>query len=248
MSKIKILIAEDESPARRKLVEFIKRTGTETELLEADDGLTAVENYSEFSPDIIFLDIQMPRLDGFEVLEQIGSDNLPVIIFATAYDEYAIKAFEVSAIDYLLKPFDFDRFNKAFQHALEQLSLKKNLRENISRLLKKRNIDKKYDNKILVNSGRKFFFVEVKDITYISSYEKYVLLHTEDGKYLLRETMQNMEEKLDKEKFARIHRSYIVNIEIIKEMQPVTHGDYIVLLTTGEKLNMSRRYRGNLFT
>ena len=247
MNKLKILIAEDEAPARRKLKEFIRRTGEESEIIEADNGLTAVEKFYEFSPEIIFLDIQMPQLNGFEVLDQIDPDKYPVIIFATAYDEHAIKAFEINAIDYLLKPFDYDRFDKAFKRAFVHLEQKGNRIKSIKVLLSERNIGKKYADKILVNSNKKYFFVEVSDIIYISSNEKYVMLHSEDGRYLLRETMQNMEEKLDEKKFVRIHRSYIVNVDEIRHIEPATHGDYIVTLSNDEKVNLSRRYRGNIF-
>ncbi|MGD8779718.1 MAG: LytTR family DNA-binding domain-containing protein [Ignavibacteria bacterium] len=247
MNKIKILIAEDEAPARKKLIGFINKTGVETEIIESGDGVSAVEKYFETSPEIIFLDIQMPVMNGFEVLEQINKEPLPVIIFTTAYDQYAIKAFEVSAIDYLLKPFDYGRFEKAFSKALNQLTLEKNSRINIETLLKETKSAKKYTERILVNSGQRYFFINFSDVLYISANEKYVTLHTPEGKHLVRETMQNMEEKLDPGKFTRIHRSYIVNIPEIKEMQPLTHGDYIVVLKNGEKLNLSRRFRGKLF-
>ena len=189
----------------------------------------------------------MPVMNGFEVLEQINNQKLPVIIFTTAYDQYAIKAFEVSAIDYLLKPFDYDRFQKAFSKALNQLTLEKRNLLNIETLLKETKPEKKYKYRILVNVGQRYFFVNIKDVLYISSSEKYVTLHTFEGKYMIRETMQNMEKELDPEKFTRIHRSYIVNIPEIREMKPLSHGDYIVILKNGEKLNMSRRYRGKLF-
>lgn len=247
MNKIKILIAEDEAPARKKLIGFINKTGVETEIIESGDGVSAVEKFFEYSPEILFLDIQMPVMNGFEVLEQINDKPLPVIIFTTAYDQYAIKAFDVSAIDYLLKPFDYDRFQKAFSKALNQLTLERRNKINIEALLKEAKHEKKYDERILVNSGQRYFFINFNDVLYISSNEKYVMLHTRQGRYMIRETMRNMENKLDPEKFARIHRSYIVNIPEIKEMQPLTHGDYVVILKNGEKLNMSRRFRGKIF-
>lgn len=247
MNKIKILIAEDEAPARKKLVSFINKAGVETETVEAGDGVSAVEKFFEFSPEILFLDIQMPVMNGFEVLEQINNQKLPVIIFTTAYDQYAIKAFEVSAIDYLLKPFDYDRFQKAFSKAVNQLSLEKRSQLNIETLLKETKSEQKYKERILVNVGQRYFFVNIKDVLYISSNEKYVTLHTAEGKYMIRETMLNMENELDPEKFTRIHRSYIVNISEIKEMKPLSHGDYTVILKNSEKLSMSRRFRGKLF-
>lgn len=247
MNKIKILIAEDEAPARKKLIGFINKAGVETEIIESGDGVSAVEKYFEFNPEIIFLNIQMPVMNGLEVFEQINDKPLPVIIFTTAYDQYAIKAFDVSAIDYLLKPFDYNRFQKAFSKALSQLTLEKRSRINIETLIKETIREKKYLERILVNSGQRYFFINFENVLYISSNEKYVTLHIKENKYIVRETMQNMEEKLDPQKFTRIHRSHIVNISEIKEMKPLSHGDYIVILKNGEKLNMSRRFRWKVF-
>ena len=247
MEKIKILIAEDEAPARKKLTGFIKRTEINCDIVETDNGISAVEKYYEWNPDILFLDIQMPGMTGFEVLEQIQTEHLPAIIFATAYDQYAIKAFDVSAVDYLLKPFDYDRFYTAFAKALKEAAGGRQTIDALKLLLKETKSGQKYKERILVNTGQRYFFINVDDILYISSNEKYVTLNTTEGKYLFRETMRNMEDELNSEKFARIHRSYIVNLSAVKEMKPLSHGDYTVILNNKERLTLSRRYRGRVF-
>ena len=189
----------------------------------------------------------MPGMTGFEVIEQVGIEKMPVIIFVTAYDQFALNAFEVNAVDYLLKPFDKERFLKSFNHAKEHIDLKYNKNDVVKNLFNEIKKEKKQVERIMVNVGSKYFFVNVSEILFIKAEEKYVELNTVKGKYLLRETMTKLEEELDQNKFARIHRSYIVNIEHIGEIQPWSHGDYIVVMKNGEKLSMSRRYRQNLF-
>lgn len=243
---LKILIADDEKPARKKIISFLKDFDKEFQLSEAENGLETIEKIENESPDLVFLDIQMPGLNGFEVIENIGSDRMPSVIFATAYDQYAIEAFKINAVDYLLKPFDKERFVISLTRALDKVNTKQmniNVLENLLKSVRKENRRK---DKFLINHRSKYFFVSTSEIIYVSAQEKYVELITDKGKYLLRNTMNNMEEELNN-KFVRIHRSYIVNMDYIQEIQPWSHGDYIVILKNGEKLNMSRRYRKNLF-
>ncbi|MCK9209940.1 MAG: LytTR family DNA-binding domain-containing protein [Ignavibacteriaceae bacterium] len=244
---MKILIADDEKPARKKIISFLKSLALNDELMEAENGIDAVENILNKKPELVFLDIQMPGLTGFDVIREVGIDKMPAVVFVTAYDQYAIDAFEVNAVDYLLKPFDKERFIKSFNRAVEQITLTKSKNESIKNLLKEIVHEKKTVEKLLVNIGARYFFVNSHEIIYISSAEKYVELNTTKGKYLYRETMNNLESALDKNKFARIHRSYIVNVDYIQEMQPWSHGDFVILLKNGEKISMSRRYRDNLF-
>jgi two-component system, LytTR family, response regulator len=246
MTPIKILVADDEPPARRKIISFIKDSERACEIYEATNGIEAVEKISELKPSLVFLDIQMPGMTGFEVIENIGVDHMPFVVFVTAYDQYALDAFEVNAIDYLLKPFDHERFQKAFCKALERIELKNPVKIDYVKLLAEINSNKKYSERFLVNQSSKYFFVQADDISYISSEEKYVSLHAGSGTFLLRETMNNMEEKLGTDKFARVHRSYIVNISYIKEIQPWSHGDYIIVLKNNEKITLSRRYKNRL--
>lgn len=247
MSKLKILIADDEKPARKKILSFLKNTDGNFDLIEAENGIDTVEKILNGKPHLVFLDIQMPGITGFEVIENIGIEKMPVVVFVTAYDQYAVNAFEVNAVDYLLKPFDKERFFKSFNRAKEQIDFKNKKNELIKNLLNEIKKEKRQLERILVNTGSRYFFVNVSEILFISAEEKYVELNTAKGKYLLRETMTKLEEELDPNKFARIHRSYIVNIEHIGEIQPWSHGDYIVIMKNGEKLSMSRRFRQNLF-
>jgi len=216
------------------------------QIFEAGNGLEAIDKIRNDKPDIVFLDIQMPGKDGFGVLAEIGSENMPPVVFVTAYDQYAIDAFDVNAVDYLLKPFDQERFKVSFNRVLDEIKIKRNKSDELRLILNEIKKEKKYLDRILINVGAKYFFVALKEILYISSAEKYAELHTIKGKYLLRETMTNLEASLDPEMFARIHRSYIVNIEQIQEMQPWSHGDYVVILKNGEKLQMSRRFKDRL--
>lgn len=245
---MKVLIVDDEQPARKKIISFLKSEKDIDLILEAGNGIEAIKKIKNDNPDIVFLDIQMPGVSGFGVIEEIGVENMPPVVFVTAYDQYAINAFDVNAVDYLLKPFDKDRFSKSFERVIDEIKFKRRKTNDFRLILDEVKKEKKFLERFLVSVGSKYFFVAAREIIFISSAEKYVELHTAKGKYLLRDTMNNVEESLEPEKFARIHRSYIVNVEQIQEMQPWSHGDYIIILKNGEKLNMSRRYRENLFS
>ncbi len=247
MQKLIVLIVDDEQPARDKIVSFLKNESRIEKIIEAEDGFDAITKIKENSPSLIFLDIQMPGANGFEVIDAIGADEMPPVIFVTAFDQFAINAFEVNAIDYLLKPFDEERFLKSFSRAIKNIDTKKQNVDSLTKLLTDAGAINENLKRILVNKGSKYFFIKADDIFFISAEEKYIEIHTEKERYLLRHTMQAMEEKLDKQKFKRIHRSYIVNMDCIKEMQPYSHGDYIVILSNSEKIKMGRRYRAALF-
>jgi two-component system LytT family response regulator len=250
VNHLRILLVDDEQPARSKLRKYLEAEATDSGsmiLLEARDGPDAVAQIETNRPDLVFLDIQTPGMNGFEVIEKIGVEKMPAVVFVTAYDEYAIDAFDVQAVDYLLKPFDAERFQKSFTRALKQIELKQpheNLLQNLLNEIKK---EKAYIERILVNEGPRYFYVPCNQIVFISVTEKYLTLHTEKDEFLVRETLQNMEQQLDPARFKRIHRSHIINLDYLKEMQPWSHGDYVVLLKTGHKLTLSRRYRDNLF-
>jgi len=244
--KLKILVADDEQPSRRKVISFLKELQKNVTIIEAENGKEAIDKIKSEKPDLVLLDIQMPGFDGFAVIENVGIDIMPPVVFITAYDQYAINAFEINAVDYLLKPFDKNRFKKSFDRAIEHIHSKNKLGNDYKLLIEEIKKEKKYLDRFMVNIGSKYFFINVNEIIYVSAEEKYIELHTDKGKYLVRETMNNTEESLDPQKFARIHRSYIVNIEQIKEMQPWSHGDYVVLLKNGEKIQMSRRFKDRL--
>jgi two-component system LytT family response regulator len=248
MTGLSILVVDDEPPARKKIGAFLKQEEGIAAIAEAGNGVDAVKLIQANKPHLVFLDIQMPGMNGFEVIETVGVENMPAVVFVTAYDQYAIEAFEVQAVDYLLKPFDQERFRKSFSRARQQIHFKTEQALVFKNLLAEINQDKKYLKRIMVNVGSRFFFVKTGDIMYISADEKYVKLHTDKEAYLIRETMNSMEARLDPTKFARIHRSHLVNLDFIQEMQPWSHGDYVVLLKNGAKLTASRRYRDRLFS
>ena len=245
---LRILIADDESPARRKLREYLDEEADIGEIAEAANGVEAQQLIASFQPNLVLLDIQMPGKTGFEVIETVGVEAMPAVIFVTAYDQYAIEAFEVQALDYLLKPFDRERFRKALARARQRLQARENNPEVLTQLLKTMRQPQAYPGRIMVNQDGRLFFVKTVEIRYIAAAEKYVQLHAKSGKYLLRETMNHLEERLDPSQFVRIHRSHIVNIDRIREMHPGSHGDYVAILQDGEELIVSRRYRDRLFS
>jgi two-component system LytT family response regulator len=239
--KIRAIIIDDEPPARKKIRHLLKSEMRIEIIGEADDGFSAVEAIDRLRPDLIFLDIQMPKMNGFEVLQAV--DRKPQVIFTTAYDQYALKAFDVRALDYLLKPFDEERFREALDRALDAGGGRLEVRQKISDLLDEIQSRRPFLNRLLLKENGKIFFVKTDDIQWIEAEEKYVNLHTSGKSHLYRETMNNLEKKLDPEKFIRIHRSYIIHMDFMKELQPWSHGDYAILMKDGMKLNLGRSYR-----
>jgi two-component system LytT family response regulator len=246
LKKLKILVIDDEQPARSKIQSFLKGEERVEWVMEAEDGREAVEAIIRHRPDLVFLDIQMPGMDGFEVIKAVGLESMPAVVFVTAFDEYAIAAFEVQAVDYLLKPYDQDRFGRSFDRAWERIRSGEENATLFTRLLEEVKTESRYLKRILVRKRGRYFFVRTEDVIYVSAEEKYVNIHTQEGKHLIRETLIGIEERLDPSRFARIHRSHIVNLDYVKEIQPWTHGDSIVILTNEEKLFLSRRYRDRL--
>ena len=199
-------------------------------------------------PDLVFLDVQMPACDGFGVIEQVGAEQMPAVVFVTAYDEYALKAFEVHAIDYLLKPFGRDRFEQTLQHAREHLERRRagDLGKRLMALVQDIKPEPQRLDRLVVKSGGRVFFLRTQDIDWIEAAGNYVRLHLGEDSHLFRETMNNMEARLDARRFVRIHRSRIVNTDRIKEMQPWFNGEYVVVLQNGTRLTLSRGYREKL--
>ena len=248
MKKIKVLVADDEPLARERLAGLLSQEADIEVVGQARDGEEAVTAIHDDSPDLVFLDVQMPQMSGFDVIEAVGSDRMPLVVFVTAYDQHALKAFQVRALDYLLKPFDRERFKDALGRARKQLERDENgdLGRRLLALVKDLRRDQPKSDRLVVKSGGRLFYLRTDEIDWVEAAGNYVRLHVGPGSHLLRETMNAIEGRLDPEKFFRIHRSRIVNMERIQELQPWLNGEYAVLLRTGTRLTLSRGYREKL--
>jgi two-component system, LytTR family, response regulator len=246
--KIRTLIIDDESLARNRLRQLLQNE-SEIEIIgECSDGCAAVEAIRRDSPDLIFLDIQMPELDGFGVLESIPPTQMPAVVFVTAHDKFALRAFEVHAVDYLLKPFDRERFQIALQRALGHVRNRESraLTSQLSALLAEWKGGAKAPDRLPVKSGGRVIFVKTDEIDWVEAAHNYVELHVGKELHMLRQTFDAIEARLSSGKFVRISRSVIVNRDRIKELQPLFHGEYAVVLHDGTQLTLSRRYRDKL--
>ena len=254
MEMIRALIVDDEPVARRGIRQHLQTESDVAIIGECANGREAVAAIERQTPDLVFLDVQMPLLDGFGVVAAIGAQNLPAVVFVTAYDEHAIRAFEVNALDYLLKPIDNERFQKTLARVRERIggSKTKQLEQNLIALLRSleeaRAEGKRatYLERVVIKEAGRVFFISVDEIDWISAHGNYVQIHAKGKAHLLRETMDGMEGKLDARKFLRLRRSTIVRIERIKELQPLFNGEYVVILKDNSRLTSSRRYRQNL--
>jgi two-component system LytT family response regulator len=246
--KTRVLIVDDEPLARDRLRDLLA-ADSEVELVgECCDGPEAVAAIKGGKPDIVFLDVQMPGTDGFGVVQEVGVEDMPATVFVTAYDRYALQAFEVNALDYLLKPYDRERFQQALRRAKEQVASRRtaDAQENLLALLGSVKAEQKFLQRVAIKTGEGITFLRVEEIDWIEAAGNFVRFHAGGKTHLLRETMNNLEAKFDPEQFLRIHRSTIVHIEAIKELQPLFHGDYAVILRDGTQLTMSRGYRPKL--
>ena len=251
--RIRTLIVDDEPLARRNLRVLLEKDPQIEIIEECRNGREAVKAINTLSPDLIFLDIQMPEMDGFDVLEHVGPEHIQAIIFVTAFDQYALKAFDVHALDYLLKPFDDERFAHALKRAKAQIAAHEinRLSKRLLALLEERESERKVDRKgyltrLMIKDAGRMTLLKVDDIDFIEADGNYAKLHTGRKTHLLREKMNDLEGRLDPAKFVRIHRSVIVNLDRIKEMHPHFNGDYIVVLQDGRQLRLSRSRRENL--
>jgi len=246
--EMRVVIVDDEPIAREGVRTQLLREPEVEIVAECGDGLEAVETIRELSPDLVFLDVQMPGMDGFEVVQALGVEAMPAVVFVTAYDKYALQAFEVNAVDYLLKPFDSERFQKAFQRARLEIQRKtaETINEKLVALLESMRPRHRYLERLVVKSGGRIFFLPVSEIDWIESADNYVNLHSGRESHLIRETLTSLETKLNPEEFLRIRHSAIVNVKKIKELHPLFKGEYEIVLHNGVKLTSSRRYRGRL--
>ena len=238
---VRALIVDDE-PLSRERVRMLLAAHPEIRVVgECADGSEAVSAIHELDPDLVFLDIQMPEMDGFEVLQQLGATRMPAVIFVTAYDAYAIRAFEVNAVDYLLKPVDPQRFATAVERVTRErpddvVERVLSVVESIKR--------PRYRSRFVVRDARGAFFLPAEAITWLEAADNYVRIHTGDAQYLLRETLKHIEASLDPERFVRVHRSAMVNLEKIARVEPWARGEYAIVLRDGTRLTSSRAYGG----
>lgn len=236
--KIKIIIIDDESLARQISKNYLTRHNNIEIVAECSNGFDAIKKISELKPDIILLDIQMPKLTGFEMLELI--ENPPIIIFTTAYDHFAIKAFEVSAVDYLLKPFSEERFDQAIQKAIKLLDDKFKQDDSIRNIITEH--DKKIETleRVVIKDGGKINIIPVNEIRWIEAQDDYVMIYSAQGKYLKQKTMKYFEDHLDETQFVRIHRSYIINLSYLQHLEQQETDSYKIILKNGQELPVSK--------
>jgi two-component system, LytTR family, response regulator len=239
---LRVILIDDEPLALQKLRLFIKKEGDIEIVDECMNGQDAIVSIRTHAPDLIFLDIQMPEMDGFTMLRELNAEEMPGVIFTTAYDEYALKAFDVHALDYLLKPFDRARFSQALVHAREHLKppLTDAVQDQLRSLLDVAPQSPLGADRLMIKTDGKVVFVKKDDIDWLEAAGNYIKLHCGADTHMLRETMNSILTQLDASKFLRIHRATIVNIERIKEMHPWFNGEYKIILTTNAQLVMSR--------
>lgn len=244
---IRVVTVEDEPLARERLRTLLEQEADFDLLCEVADGRSAVDAIRTRKPDLVFLDVNIPELNGFGVIEEVGVEHMPAVVFVTAYDQFAVRAFETHALDYILKPFDEERFRSALDRARNTLSNRDagSLENRLYDLLgQARNAT--HAERLAVRSGGRIVFVRTEDIDWIGAEGNYARLHIGSESHLLRETMSILEEKLGPARFLRIHRSTLVNTDAIAELEPLLQGDYVVILRDGTRLTSSRGYRANV--
>jgi two-component system LytT family response regulator len=235
---LRAVIVDDEELARQLLREYLWEAGGVDVVAECGDGFDAVKAIGELKPDLVFLDVQMPKLDGFEVLEVI--DPPPSVIFVTAYDQYAMRAFEANAVDYLLKPFRLDRFKKALDRARVRIRQPKPAEVTATELAAAARPPGQTIERVVVRDGSKIHIIPIAKLDYIEAQDDYAALHSEKKSYLKQQTIASLETQLDPQRFVRIHRSYIVNLERIVRIEPYTRDSRVAILRDGAQLPVSR--------
>ena len=247
MNQLRVLIVDDERIAREGLLRLLSADSEVQVVGEAADGKAAIEAIQQIKPDVVFLDVQIPEIDGFGVISAIGIENMPVLIFVTAYDHYTLKAFEVHALDYLLKPFDATRLEAALKRAKQQVfSTRERQKQGLHGLLDGAFAVQQRLKRLSIKSSGKIIFLELEQIDYIEGAGNYLCVHAGEQEFLTRETMSVCEAKLQSSDFVRIHRSTIVNRRRVRELKPWFTGEYVVILNNGKELTLSRGYRDRL--
>jgi two-component system LytT family response regulator len=249
LEQIHVLVADDELPARQRLMDLLRRDDQVASVSEAADGETAVDIIQRQNPDLLFLDVQMPELDGLAVIDAIGPSQMPLTVFVTAYDQHAIRAFEANALDYLLKPFSDERFEATMCRAKARLD-ERSMRDFGQRVMRmvsaapaapERRLDR-----LVVKAGGTTRFIRVIDIDWIEAAGVYVTLHVGGKELLYRAALNDLAEKLDPRRFVRVHRSALINIESVLHLEPISHGEFEAVLKNGSRTRVSRTYRVQL--
>ncbi|MCB0282137.1 MAG: response regulator [Calditrichaeota bacterium] len=246
---IRTIIVDDE-PLARKGIRFFLQNQQDFEIIaECEDGLEAIEKIETSKPDLAFLDIQMPEIDGFDVLNNLHPESIPFVVFVTAYDQFALKAFQAHAVDYILKPIHEEQFYKALQRIRLLVKAKDEPQQisNVSTLLKEIQAKPKVIKRFIVREKNKLIIVPVEQVDVLEAKGDYITLKGFDKKYIIRETLINLDRNLDPAHFVRVNRSTILRLTLIKELQPLSKGDHIIKLKNGEEYMLSRNYRDNVF-
>jgi two-component system LytT family response regulator len=247
---IRVAIADDEPLARERVRSMLEGRERYAIVAECRDGEEAVAALAQQDIDLLFLDVQMPGLDGFQILESAGSTRPPIIVFVTAFNDYALRAFNVSALDYLLKPFDRDRFEQTLGRVEERLASREQAKMSVelSDFLRTltTNAAAPHVSRFPVRANGEIYFVRVEDVDWIDAEGNYVALHAAGRRHLVRDTIKSLEGRLDPAKFVRVHRSAIINVDRLRKLQPYFHGEYVITLQDGTTLTSSRTYSDRL--
>lgn len=248
LDSISVLVVDDEAPARQRLADLLRKDTQVADIFEAADGISAVEAIQSQTPKLVFLDVQMPALDGLGVIDAVGADRMPLTIFVTAYDQHAIRAFEANALDYLLKPFSDERFEAAMNRAKARMNERSTCEfgQRIMKMVSSAPETARPWDRLVVKSGGSTRFIRVVEIDWIEAAGVYVNLYVAGQKLLYRACLRELAERLDPRRFVRVHRSAIVNIESILQLEPISHGEFDVVLKSGARTRVSRGYRTQL--
>lgn len=243
---MRTIIVDDEPWARTRLATLLSAERDFEIVRSCAGGSEAIEAIATLAPHVVFLDVQMPDVDGFDVIDAIGVDAMPVVVFATAYQDYALRAFDAAALDYLLKPFDEERFSRAVDRVRKELQSPAQGTERLKRVLHSTRGERRYLQRVVVSSAGKVVFLKVCDIDWLEASGNYVIFHVGRETYLLRETLSALDERLDPDQFVRLHRSAIVNIERIREISPWSRGEQVAVLRDATQLTIGRAFRQRL--
>lgn len=245
---IRVLVVDDEAPARQRLTDLLRKDAQIESVLEASDGIAAIAVIQSQQPSLVLLDVQMPEVDGLEVIDVVGADKMPLTILVTAYDQHAIKAFESNALDYLLKPFSDERFEAALSRAKRRLCERSSSEfgQQIMKMLAAAPQAQRPWDRLVVKSGGNTRFIRAAEIDWIEAAGVYVNLHVAGQQLLYRAALHELAERLDPRRFVRVHRSVIVNIESILQLEPISHGEFDLVLKSGARTRVSRSYRAQL--